>query len=470
MKKILIFTTAIILFMELLDATILYVCFIPISRAFAIDISSMSLPVVSYMVGTCVLIPIVAWLSRQFNMISIIIVALAAFSISSLACGLSFDLSFFALFRFLQGVSVSVAGTASIAALLSLLENREIVKTMGLINVPALTGTALGPFVGALFSYYLSWRIAFIVNFPIGVGVIVLLRQLKSNPVFNPPKHTMRNSMDWMGYFLILMFLILSSVGFEKLSNKIDMIGCVSVLLGLLFCLGYLSLWKSRRNQESNNSILDLGVFNNANFLFGIIVNLFARTAMCGIPVLLGVVLQHEYGLSVVVVGWYLAVIAGAGIIAKFLSSLIEKIGVCRVIIFSSLMSALVMLLLAKQVYWVGHGYLWIPCFLLGFFTSLLYTSMNSLMYLTLQKNQMANASNIGTIVQQVGICLGVLAAMGGFHLFLSQVNSQAEAFNRCCYFLALVMIVSVLVSIYFEFIYKPKQAYKQNELDLRYE
>lgn len=470
MKKILIFTTAVILFMELLDTTILYVCYLPIAKAFGIGISSMSLPVVAYVVGTCVLIPMVARFSQQFNLISIIMVALASFSIFSLACGLSPNIALFALFRFLQGASVSVAGTASIAAILSILANREIVKTMGLINVPALTGTALGPFIGALFSYYLSWRAAFIVNFPIGMGVMILLRRLKSNPVFNPAKNAMTNIMDWKGYILLLMFLIFSSVGFEKLSNNIEMIGSLSVLFGVLFCLGYISLWQSRDNQKGNDSILDLSAFSNPDFSYGIIVNMIARTAMCGVPVLLGVILQHIYGFSVVKVGWYLAVIAGAGVIAKFLSSLVEEIGVCRVIIFSSLASAFAIALFTRQVYWVESGYLWIPCFLLGFFTSLLYTSMNSVMYLALQKKQIASASNIGTIVQQFGIGLGVLAAMGGYHLFLSLATLEAEAFNRCCYFLAAIMFLNFLVSIYFEFIYKRKSAYKQNELELRYE
>lgn len=470
MKKILILTTAIILFMELLDATILYICFIPISKAFAIDIASMSLSVISYVVGTCVSIPLVAWLSRQFNIISIIIVALAAFSFFSLACGLSPNLSLFTTFRFLQGAAVSLAGTASIAALLSLLENREIVKTMGLINIPALTGTALGPFIGALFTYYLSWRVAFIVNFPIGMAVIILLWKSKSNPVFCPPNNTTQNVMDWKGYLLILLFLILSSLGLEKLSYTIDAVGYFSVLFGLLFCLGYITLWYSRRSHNSNHSILDLSVFSNANFSFGIVVNVIARTAMCGMPILLGVILQQVYQFSVIKAGWYLFVIAGAGIVAKFLSAFIDKIGVCRVIIVSSLASAFTMILMARQVYSFEYDLLLVACFLLGFFTSLLYTAMNSVMYLTMQKKQITNASNIGAIVQQLGIGLGVLAAMGGFHLFLPHVNSQVVAFDRCCYFLASIMILNFFVSLYFEYIYKRKLAYKQNDLSLRYD
>lgn len=472
MKQILIFVTAIILFMELLDTTILYVCFIPISNAFSIDIARMSFPVVSYVVGTCVLIPIVAWLSQQFNLINIMMVALAVFSISSLACGLSSDIVSFTAFRFLQGASISVAGTASIATLLSLLRNREIVKTMGLINIPALTGSALGPFIGGLFSYYSSWRFAFIVNFPIGIMILFLLRQCKKNPVFQPRKNSLRSHMDWLGYLLILMFLILSSIGFERLSNKPDIFACLSSIAGLSCCLGYFVLWKSRQSQNQNNnlSLLDLRVFNNFNFLFGIIVNITARAAMCGVPALLGVILQHEYNLSVMMVGWYMVIIAGAGIAAKFLSSYIEKIGVSRVIIITSMMSAFAMLLMTKQAYWIEQGYLWVPSFLFGFFTSLLYTAMNSLMYLKLQKDQVASASNIGAIVQQFGIGFGVLTAMGGYHFFWSQLHSQAEAFSRCCYFLASIMTVNVLVSFYFEFFYKPKHTNKQNELDLRYQ
>lgn len=445
--------------MELLDTTILYVCFVPIAQEFGVDVSRMSLPVLSYVVGTCVLIPMVAWLSQRVNMINAIMVALALFSLSSLACGLAPDIALFALFRFFQGVTVSVAGAIGVAAILSVLDNREIVTTMGFINIPALVGTALGPFVGALFSFYMSWRVAFIINFPVGILLLFLLLNVRSNSAFNPPANLMRDKLDWVGLVLISLFLIVTSIGFEQLSKSIALSGLLYVMFGLLFCVGYVILWKLRQREKNDDSILDLRVFDNQDFSFGILVNIFARTAMCGVPVLLGVMLQRIYGFTIIKAGWYLAVIAVAGIIAKFLSSYIERIGVSRTITFSSIATAFAILLMSQHAYWVRSGYLWLLCLMLGFAMSLLYTSMNAVMYLSLEKKQLANASNIGTIIQQLGIGLGVLVAMGGFQMFLvesasplSMVYLQSYAFEHTCFLLAVIMIFGLLVAMFFEY------------------
>lgn len=480
MKKILICATSIILFIELLDTTILYSCFVPIANDFGTNVSSMSLPVLSYIVGTCIFIPTVSWLSNQYNKINIITISLFAFSIFSLLCGISPDLYTFSVFRFLQGIAISIAGAMSIVTLLSICKEQDIIKMMGVINIPALLGTAIGPFVGAIFSYYYSWRIAFFINFPLCIVIALSLIKLKSNPIFYLKPNLSNTRLDWLGLGLISLFLIMTSIGFEKLSNAINVSNLLLILSGIMLCLIYVIIWKMRQNSSSknNDSILDLNVFQNKDFVYGVIINVIARASMCGIPILLAVILQQLYEFSIIKAGFYLAVIASAGIIAKFLSFYIEILGVRRTIIFSSTLTSISILFLSFHAFWISNGYLWIPCFLLGFAMSLLYTSMNSVMYLTLKKNEMSNACNIGSIIQQFGIGLGVVIAVGGFHLLTSlHQNSlsvrmiQTNAFQETCYLLATLMVLNLIVTTSFSaFCRFNISTEKKVELDLRQE
>src|SRR4029079_930211 len=167
MKKILIGIASIVLFIELMDTTILYACAIPVAKDFGVDTSKISFAIFSYLIGTCICIPLVSYLAKKFNRIKIIILCLFMFSLFSLFCGISSNLYMFSIFRFFQGIAISIGSAMTILTLLASCESDEIVQAMASINIPALAGTAIGPFVGALFSYYISWRIAFIINVPI---------------------------------------------------------------------------------------------------------------------------------------------------------------------------------------------------------------------------------------------------------------------------------------------------------------
>lgn len=460
MKKVLIWITSIILFIELLDTTILYSCVVPIAHDFGINPSRMSLPIISYLMGTCILIPASGWLSNEFNRIYIIIISIIAFAFFSILCSISSELYSFSVFRFFQGIAISVCTTISIITLLSVSDRNDIVKTMATINVPALFGTAIGPFIGAIFSYTTSWRAAFIVNLPISIIMVIALIPLVSKNDF---RNFIREKFDTTGLLLMSAFLIMASLGFEQLSFSITLMNLFILSIGIIFGLAYLFLWKMRKLSPENskiNSILDLSIFQNGDFLFGAIVNIIARSAMCGLPVLLAILLQQLYGYSIIQAGFYLAIIASSAIMAKFLSFIITKIGVHKSVVFSALLTSISIASFSPLQFWIENGNLWIVCFVFGFFMSLLYTSMNSVMYLTTHKNELPNAINVGSIIQQFSIGMGMVIAVGGFQLLLNlygiQINLAHQAqveniFRLICYFLAALMASGILISRLFQ-------------------
>src|SRR3990167_5018004 len=126
---------------------------------------------------------------------------------------------------------------------------------------------------------------------------------------------------------LISVFLIMTSIGFEQLSSAINLINLFLIPSGIIFGVVYVVIWRQRLHSKQNNSILDLSVFRNTDFLFGTIVN----------------------------------------IIAKFLSSFIKTIGVHQTIAMSSILTSLSIASLSLHEFWISNGCLWIPCFLLGF-------------------------------------------------------------------------------------------------------
>ncbi|EKD54934.1 MAG: major facilitator transporter [uncultured bacterium] len=458
MKKTLILVTSIVFFIELLDTTILYACAIPITHDFKIGAAKISLPIISYLMGTYILIPLSAWLSHRYNRIKIIISLLAAFSLFSIFCGLSSELYIFSACRFLQGITISLCSTIALITLLSVCTQKEMVPLMGSINILALFGTAIGPFLGAFFSYYMSWRIAFMINFPICFLMVISLMSLKSLS-FQPSAYQAK--LDWLGLSLISLSLVIMSIGLQQLNTTVTL-SCLLILSGVTLSTAYLLIWQTRQKKgipHKKESILELHVFKNPDFLFGILINIIARSAMCGLPILINILLQKLYHFSVIKAGGYLAVIASAAITAKLASSFINQWSVHKSIIFFTGFAALSIAALSPLEWLVRTGFLWTACFLFGLTTSLVYTVMNAALYITLPRTEIANASNIGTIIQQFSIGLGIAIAVGGLALFQSShgITGTEEYqktilifYHRICDFLAFLMLLNTIISIYF--------------------
>jgi len=457
MKKILIFLTSLILFIELLDATILYSCLVPVAHDFGITLTRMTLPILSYVVGTCLLIPAVSWLSSRWDPWNIVVTALIIFTITSVLCGMSHTVFYFSIYRFLQGISISICSATITIILLSVCSSDEIVNAMGLINIPALFGTAIGPLCGAALSYYLSWRFAFFINVPIGILLIFILSDLKSKAQFNKVQS---ERFDYKGFFLVSLFLILFSIGIDGISSAENAIFFIVAIAGIIFGIFYVLLWMNRQSENEIvkvNSILNLSVFKNSDFKLGAIVNMISRASMCGIPILLGIILQQAFSFSIIKTSVYFAIIAVSGILAKLLSPFISRIGVRRVIVLSVCFTASAIVFLSALSFWIKNGNLWLICAFFGFSMSLLYTAMNSVVYLSLDSDEVSNASNIVSIIQQFSIGLGVVFAVGGFHLLLALHKIQLafigsaeimSIYSIICKSLAFLMCLNLVFAI----------------------
>ena len=88
---------------------------------------------------------------------------------------------------------------------MTMLEERA--KYLGLMAIPSAVGNIMGPFVGALFSTYASWRWIGWINLPLlGIGTVLLSFCLKLRAV--PLGATLisnLNRLDWVGMPLVIV-------------------------------------------------------------------------------------------------------------------------------------------------------------------------------------------------------------------------------------------------------------------------
>ena len=104
---------------------------------------------------------------------------ISLFTVASLLCGLSTTQGMLIAARTVQGLGGAVASAVSLSLMMTLFtEPAERAKAMGIFGFVAAGGGSIGVLVGGVLTDVLDWHWIFLVNFPIGVLVVLLALRL----------------------------------------------------------------------------------------------------------------------------------------------------------------------------------------------------------------------------------------------------------------------------------------------------
>jgi EmrB/QacA subfamily drug resistance transporter len=107
------------------------------------------------------------------------IAGISVFTLASLACGLATTQWFLVAARSVQGVGGAVASAVSLSLMMGLFTKpAERAKAMGIFGFVASGGGSIGVLLGGILTDALSRHWIFLVNFPIGVVVVLLTLRL----------------------------------------------------------------------------------------------------------------------------------------------------------------------------------------------------------------------------------------------------------------------------------------------------
>jgi EmrB/QacA subfamily drug resistance transporter len=101
------------------------------------------------------------------------------FTASSLVCGLSTTQGMLIAARSVQGIGGAVASAVSLSLMMTLFtEPADRAKAMGIFGFVAAGGGSVGVLLGGVLTDVLDWHWIFLVNFPVGVVVVLLSLRL----------------------------------------------------------------------------------------------------------------------------------------------------------------------------------------------------------------------------------------------------------------------------------------------------
>ena len=441
-KRLLPWLVAVAFFMESLDTTILNTAVPAISAALHVGPLSMKAVLASYTLSLAVFIPISGWVADRFGTRRVFATAIGLFTLGSFLCGISSDIHLLVACRILQGLGGSMMVPVGRLTLVRTFAKSDLLRTMSFVSIPSLVAPMLGPIAGGLIVGYLHWRFIFFLNIPIGlIGLVLVYLHL---PDYREETHP----LDVVG-------LILFGSGIGLLSYVLEVFGehTLSVLevssllvLSLVLLAGY---WLHAKTLAF--PLLQLGLFKIRTFRAAVGGSFFTRLGIGGVPFLLPLLYQVGLGFTPVQSGLLIMPQALAAMSMKIvMPRLLAAIGYRWVLISNTVILGLLLLLFAT----IGlHTPVWLillQAFFYGAFTSLQYSSMNTLVYADTTDQQTSAASSIASTMQQMSISFGVAAAGLATTFFVPSGHSGStemiHGIHKALIALGILTIVSTLV------------------------
>jgi len=410
-------------FMQALDQTILNTAVPVVSLALNVAPLAMRSVLASYALSLGVFIPVSGWMADRFGTRRVFGWAIVLFTLGSVLCGFCSDIHLLVACRVLQGCGGAMMVPVGRLTLVRSFAKSELVRAMSFVAIPSLIGPMLGPLLGGLIVAYLNWRFIFFVNVPIGIAGLFLVYR------YMPDYREKRSKpLDIVGLILFgsgvaLLSYVLEIFGDHTLSTA-EIFGLSA--LSLLLIVGY-GLYASR----TANPLLQLALFRIRTFSAAVSGGFFTRLGMGGVPFLLPLLYQVGLGFTPIQSGLLIMPQAMAALGTKFVLPLIlGRIGYRMVLISNTVIIGIILMLFATIGVGTPAWVIVLQAAIYGVFQSLQLTSMNTLVYSDIPREQTSNASSIASTLQQLSISFGVAAAGLTTALFIpSSVRSNPIEF-----------------------------------------
>jgi len=400
-KRYLPWVVAIALFMEQLDSTIINTAVPTMAASLQVTPLSLKAAVSSYILSLAVCIPISGWMADRFGTRRVFSSAIALFTFSSVLSGLSLNVPMLVAARILQGISAAMMMPVGRLAIIRTFPKSELLRAMNFVIIPALIGPLLGPTIGGLIVHWLSWRVIFFINVPVGIAAQILIH--RHMPDYRGES---RRPLDVIG-------MVLFGSGTALLSWVLEIFGehhldptSVGILFLLSLSLIAAYIWHAH---QTAFPLLKLALFRVRTFRVSVFGGFVTRLGLGGMPFLLPLLYQLGLGKPAWESGMLMMPTAAAAMGMKLIApKVLRRFGYKKVLIVNTVMIGMTISLFAFVSAETPIAMIVLIGLSQGFFNSLQFSSMNSMAYADISTADSSMASTIASSLQQMSMSFGL--------------------------------------------------------------
>jgi DHA2 family multidrug resistance protein len=403
-KWIIAITVMLPTFLEVVDTSVVNVALDHIRGSLSAGIDEATWTMTSYLVSNAIIIPMTGWLSRLLGRKVYLIISVTLFTLSSLLCGLSWNLQSLIVFRVLQGIGGGALQPLSQAILIESFPIQQIGMATAIYGMGVTSGPIIGPLLGGWITDNWSWHWIFFINVPVGVIAVIMAYFFIVDP---PYIKRAKAKIDARGLALLVVGLGSLQVLLDKGQREDWFSSNLIVWLAVIAAAALMFLIINEL--YSDNPIVDLRVFRHRTFAIGNVIVFLTFITLFGTLILLPLFAQKMMG--------YTATLAGLALAPGGLATMIVMPIVARLIlrINAKYVLAMSIVVIATSAFLMGRfnlfvdfpGIMW-PRVVMGVGLACLFVPLTALTLRQLPNEEMGNATAIYNLLRNIGGSVGI--------------------------------------------------------------
>lgn len=330
-------------------------------------------------------------------------VGMAIFTLASVAIGASQSSAWMLAWRAIQGLGSAILAPSTLALLQTHFdEGEERVRAVSLYSAAAGVSATVGLIAGGLLADWLSWRVGFLLNLPIGIAMILAAR------AYIPETGKRPGAFDVPGALTSTIGMSALVYGFIRSAQAGWDATTVAILLSSIVLIGLFVLIERRARQP----ILPLRLFSDVERSGAYGARVLYLAAMVGFFFFTTLYLQEVAGFRPALTG--LAFVPATILhvpIAMIVPRLIRRFGRNTVLVAGMLIGIIAMGWLSRAG--VGSDY-WsavaLPMILIGVSQGLTLSPLTSSGVARVDHSDAGAASGVVNVAHQIGSSVGLSA------------------------------------------------------------
>lgn len=296
-------TVSIATFMEVLDTTIVSVSLNAISGNLSATQSESTWAITSYLVANGIVLSLAGWLSGIFGRKNYFLISIAAFTITSLGCGLSTSLPMLVAFRLLQGIAGGGLQPMQMSIMMDAFPPEKRGSAFAISGMTMVVAPILGPTLGGWITDNFDWRWIFFINIPVGILSFWLTKKLVEDYPHTQAQGIQK--IDYIGLTLIIFGLGCLQIVLDK-GQEVDWFDSQLIILcSIISVISLITAYRWLLKQE--NPIVDIRLLSIKSFAMPSIIMFFMGFALYGSSTLLPLMVQSLFGYDATLAGLVLS-------------------------------------------------------------------------------------------------------------------------------------------------------------------
>jgi len=389
-------------FMEILDITITNVAVPTIAGSLGVSTSQGTWIISAYSVAAAIAVPLTGGLARRVGEIRLFVFSVLAFTLISALAAFSTNLPMLVALRLMQGFVSGPMVPLSQTLLMSNFPPERRGTALSLWAMTIILAPVFGPVLGGYISDNYHWSWIFLVNIPVGLfcsATIWMLMRKRQLPTFKFPLDKIGLALMVVGIGSLQLMLALGKEYDWFASSLITSLG-VTAVVALTFFIAW--TWSARQ------PIVDLSLFKEANFRYGVILLSVGYMIFFGSVVVVPLWLQTVMGYTSFQAG---LAIAPLGVFMLILSPIIGK-NIAKLNL--RLLATFAFAVMGSVSLWnsffsldMGFWDVVYPRLVQGLGMSCFFMPVQTLMLTNVTPDRMAAATSLSNFLRTLGAAMG---------------------------------------------------------------